>query len=114
VFRIPRFIWREVKEAGRLEINMEEYNIREFVEVEQCLNCWDYGHKSARYVREVRCRRCAGFHFHRECIERKVRCVNCVNAGYPAKTTGHDARSQRCPVFLRQGGLHIRIYSLNI
>lgn len=79
----------KIRYVGRFRVRIEQYRSAAPL---QCWRCQGYGHHSGACHRQIRCRKCSGPHWSRDCTkpaEDKPSCPNC--------TQDHVAGASVCP-----------------
>lgn len=93
----------------RLNIGWCRCRVVESINVNQCYNCFEYGHKASDCTAPACCPRCAECHEFSECESSYYKCVNCFKHNEQHKTDSdnqldisHSSWSTRCPILQRR------------
>lgn len=69
-------VFNNLIKKGRVNIQWEHYNLREFIKPLQCFNCWHFGHM-AKYCRvKKKCSNCGSEDHKVEKCQNNVQCTN--------------------------------------
>lgn len=71
----------------------------EYVEILRCQKCCKFGHIGKYCTNKERCRKCAGSHLTKDCLNLETRrCINCINNHFDDHY--HSAAYEGCPVYV--------------
>lgn len=87
---------------GTVIVNGRECRVFEQINLLQCVRCNKYGHFAKSCTNPANCRRCAGTHETKDCVEHQLvsRCNNCIAANKRGEdyNTRHAVTDNRCAV----------------
>lgn len=93
----------------RVNVGWFRCRVVEDINVNQCYNCFEYGHKACDCTAPACCPKCAECHEFNECESDFQKCVNCYNHNRQFKLNeenqldiAHSSWSTDCPIFLRR------------
>lgn len=93
----------------RVNIGWFRCRVVEDINVNQCYNCFEYGHKARECSAPACCPNCTECHGISECESEILKCVNCYNHNKKFKLnvenqldTSHSSWSSDCPILQRR------------
>lgn len=105
LFSCHHSAFNKLLKTGRVCINWERHNVREFLRPIQCFKCFNFGHLAKNCRRQAICSNCGSNEHKNDVCTSETKCVNCVlnNTRFGTKfNTEHHVGDRECCVYIME------------